>query len=100
MVPEWCNWRDWDWVRRQHLSQQASQNSASNKGKVQHDFKKDIFVLRINWFHTATSVIKISEYCKKFAAYSVLASGVYSVAMYWRDALHKVKKIMISFEPI
>lgn len=88
MVPERCECRDWDSVRKHtHLPTSASSNyhnKLSTDAKYMcHDFKKEILVLPIIWFHTAISVMTISEYCKEFAAFVVLASCIYSIARYW-----------------
>lgn len=43
----------------------------------------------------AISVMKINKYCKEFATFFVLASCIYSIAMYPRDGFHKLKKFFV-----
>lgn len=110
MVPERCECRAWDWIRKQtHLPTSASSNYRNRLPKTVlstdakymcHDFKKEILVLPVSWFHTAISVIKISKYCKEFAAYVVLAACIYSIAIYWRDGSHKLKKLIFCLQTV
>lgn len=67
---------------------------------MRHDFKNEILVLPISLFHVAISVMKISEYCEEFAAFVVLASGVHSIVMYWRDGFHKWKKLIFCLQTV
>lgn len=55
-------------------------------------------LLPISWFHTAISVMKISEYCKEFSAFCGFGLLYIQYSPHWRGGFHKLQKLVFCLQ--